>query len=32
MPGPTLPEPSMPNRHTRTGRPFATETHHTMNY
>ena len=32
MPGPTLPEPSMPNRHTRAERPFATETHHTMNY
>ena len=32
MPGTTLPEPSMPNRHTRTERPFATETHHTMNY
>ena len=32
MPGPTLPEPSMPNRHTRNERPFVTETRHTMNY
>ena len=32
MPGPTLPEPSMPNRHAWTERPFARETHHTVNY
>ena len=32
MPGPTLPEPSIPDRQTRTERPFATETHHIMNY
>ena len=32
VPGPTLPEPSMPNRHTCTERPFAIETHHTVNY
>ena len=30
--GPTLPEPSMPNRHAWTERPFATETHQTVNY